>query len=85
MPAIAEMPLSPLIVNVIMGDSLMSVLVVLNSRMDWSEVSIHTTPDSYPKSATPRCYLSIGGGQRKAGQQEGKWRELRHPEEKPCD
>jgi len=26
---------------------------VLNSRMNWSEVSIHTTPNSYPKSAPP--------------------------------
>jgi len=28
--------------------------VVLNSSMNWHEVSIHTTPNSYPKSATPK-------------------------------
>jgi hypothetical protein len=27
--------------------------VVLNRSMNWNEVSIHTTPNSYPKSATP--------------------------------
>jgi len=27
--------------------------VVLNSSMNWNAVSIHTTPNSYPKSATP--------------------------------
>jgi hypothetical protein len=27
--------------------------VVLNSSMNWNEVSIHTTPNSYPKPATP--------------------------------
>jgi len=27
--------------------------VVLNSSMNWNEVSIHTTPNSYPESATP--------------------------------
>ncbi|MBW4519321.1 MAG: hypothetical protein KME16_06415 [Scytolyngbya sp. HA4215-MV1] len=26
--------------------------VVLNSSMNWNEVSIHTTPNSYPESAT---------------------------------
>jgi len=28
-------------------------LVVLNSSMNWNEVSIHTTPNSYLESATP--------------------------------
>jgi len=27
--------------------------VVLNSNMNWNAVSIHTTSDSYPESATP--------------------------------
>jgi len=27
--------------------------VVLNSSMNWNEVSIYTTPNSYPKSAMP--------------------------------
>jgi hypothetical protein len=27
--------------------------VVLNSSMNWNEVSIHTAPDSYPEPATP--------------------------------
>ncbi len=31
----------------------MNFWVVLNSSMNWNEVSIHTTPNSYSESATP--------------------------------
>jgi len=34
--------------------------VVLNSNMNGNEVSIHTTPNSYPKSATPKSLIRVG-------------------------
>jgi len=37
--------------------------VVLNSSMNWNEVSIHTTPNSYPESATPSLVIKgVFGG-----------------------
>ncbi len=35
------------------NEAAQSLGVVLNSSMNWNEVSIHTTTNSYPESATP--------------------------------
>ncbi len=34
-------------------------MVLLNSSMNWNEVSIHTTPNLYPESATPDRFVGL--------------------------